>query len=176
MKKLLLAATACVVVLGIGVFLYFRTVSSIVPTASEPVATVTTSKTKVIAFKVLDSGDVAKGMPERKNYAIYNATEFRNFWLKAHGTDGAPVPSVDFSKQYVIGVFAGSEPTGGYSISVSRITDSGTEQAVAIVIQEPGANCSQIEEETRPYQFVSVPLSEDEALSHTDERTKHQCK
>lgn len=85
------------------------------------------------------------------------------------------MPSVDFSKSYVIAVFAGTEPTGGYSISVDKITDADGVRSVSVIIDEPGAECTVVEEITSPYQFVVVPFSDNQALSHTDVRVKKDC-
>jgi hypothetical protein len=115
-------------------------------------------------------------MAERKNFAIYDAGVFATFWKRAHGDDGTHPPVIDFSKEYVIGVFAGTEPTGGYHIAVQKVTESGGARAVTVAIEKPGDNCSVVEEQTAPYQFVTVPFSPALALSHTDETVSKNCK
>jgi hypothetical protein len=177
MRNAVIIGGLCVVVLAAGALLYWKS------TQQSPGQQVTTGASadtqapeqKEISFKVLDQGENAKGMPDRKNYAIYDSAEFASFWKKAHGSDGKAVPFVDFSKSYVIGVFAGTEPSGGYSISIAHVTEAGNARSVAVVIEEPGDTCTVIEEQTSPYQFVQVAFSDADALAHTDTRVKKNC-
>lgn len=177
MRNLLIIGGICIVVLAAGLGLYWESMQTQKTAQSAVTASASTQQPaeKTIPFKVLDQGANAKGMPERKNYAIYDTREFATFWQQAHGNDGKPVPVVDFSKNYVIGIFAGTEPSGGYTIGVSRVTEAGTARSIAVVLQEPGDNCTVIEEQTSPYQFVSVPLSDADALAHTDAHVKTSC-
>ncbi len=172
MRNLLIIGGICVLAIVGGVILYLKTTS--------PISTGVNANTEVpqgtaIDFKVLGQGDHAKEITVRKNYAIYDASEFANFWKKSHGEVEAKLPIVDFTDHYVIAVFAGTVPTGGYAIRVEHITDAGDARTVAVVIEEPGAGCSVIEEETRPYQFIVVPFSDAQALAHTDVRVKKDC-
>ncbi len=172
MKNLVIIGSLCVLAITIGGFLYWKSTNT-PPTASGAIPTAETAG-KEITFKILAAGENAKEMLLRKNYAIYDASEFARFWKKAQGVD-AKVPVVDFTKNYVIAVFAGTVPSGGYSISVSQVVDTERARSVAVVIEEPGEDCPVIQEETHPFQFVSVPLNEAEALSHTDVRQKKIC-
>ncbi|MGE5541256.1 MAG: protease complex subunit PrcB family protein [Bacillota bacterium] len=174
MRNVLIVGGVCVlaVIIGAWLFLTHPATRLLVPPG---VDTPQASESREVKFKVLDQGMNAKEITSRKNYAIYDASELADFWKKVHGDDGAPVPTVDFSKNYVIAVFAGTEPTGGYTISVDKIIDTGNTRSVSVVIGEPGAECTVIEEITSPYQLVVVPFSDAQALSHTDVRTKKDC-
>lgn len=172
MKNLVIIGSLCVLALLVGGLIYWRNTGSVPAPTEEGI--IAQPEEKTVAFKVLDTGENAKGMPMRKNYAIYDAGEFSSFWKKAHG-ENAKVPLVDFTKNYVIAVFAGAVPSGGYSISVSKITETNDARSVAVVIEEPGEDCTVIEEETHPFQFVSVPFSDVEALSHTDIHEQKSC-
>jgi hypothetical protein len=173
MKNLVIIGTLCVLALLVGGLLYWRTAGTEQGTSA--VASTRALQGEDVSFRVLGKGDDAKAMPERKNYAIYDAIEFANFWKKAHGDDGKGIPLVDFSKNYVIAVFAGTVPSGGYSISVSKVTDTGNARSVAVVIEQPGEDCNIIQEETHPYQFIVVPSRDTEALSHTDILQRKAC-
>lgn len=127
-----------------------------------------------VSFKVLDSGMTAFEEPKRKNYAIYTVAAFSDFWKETH--DDEPMPLVDFSKYYVIAVFAGTVPSEGYAIAVSRIRDDGDTRTVTVAITEPGELCPVVQEPTNPYQFVQVPFSEAMAFAHTDVRTTTDCR
>lgn len=114
---------------------------------------------RTVAFRVIDSGTHASGVSARKNYAAYSQESFLKLWDMAHGTDNTVPPLIDFSKEYVIGVFAGEKPTGGYSIAVSSVTDEGDTRTVAITISKPGEGCMTTQAFTSPYQIVVVPRS-----------------
>jgi hypothetical protein len=174
MKNTLIIGGICLIVLAVGAWLYFHPGNSVpAPSTSGASASTQTPKETNVTFTVLGHGETAKAVTARKNYAIYDAAQFATFWNEAQGS-GTP-PAVDFSKNYVIGVFAGTEPSGGYSIEVSKVTDTGGARSVSVLISAPGTNCSVIEEQTSPYQFVLVPYSKAEALSHTDEVVKKSC-
>jgi len=114
----------------------------------------------------------ATGITARKNYAIYSADEFEKIWKQTDSTK--KVPAVDFTKQYVIAVFAGVVPTGGYTISVSDVMDIGDARSVAIHIEKPGKGCVVTTAQSSPYQIVTVPLSGG-SLSHTDTESEVDC-
>jgi hypothetical protein len=174
MKNTIVIGVICIAVLAAGLWLYLHP-NALSPKASTENASASTEqpKTTETAFKELTHGDTAKEITARKNYAIYDAAQFATFWKEAHG-EGKP-PVVDFSKNYVIGVFAGTEPSNGYSIAVSKVTDTAGARAVSVLITQPDANCSVVEEPTSPYQFVTVSYSDSEALSHTDTVVKKNC-
>lgn len=173
MRNLLIIGGICVLAIAFGAWLYVTHPNA--PIATTIVANTETPTGKDVSFTVVDQGDQAAGMPARKNYAIYDAGTFADFWKKEHATDGKKAPFVDFSKNYVIAVYAGTEPTGGYKIAVTKITDTANQRSVEVAITAPGGNCSVIEEQTSPYQFVVVPDSGIEALSHTDTQTTGNC-
>lgn len=172
MKNLVIIGSLCVLALLIGGVVYWKSTD----TALNVRGAIPTPENagKEVSFKILSTGENAKSVTVRKNYAIYDAGEFASFWKKAHGAD-AKVPSVDFTKNYVIAVFAGTVSSSGYSISVSKITDTESARSVAVVIEEPGEDCDVIEEQTHPFQFVSVEVTDVEALSHTDVWQKKTC-
>lgn len=148
---------------GAGLFLYGKSSSlGVVPgdTDGTPTTTTGTSTLPVaISFRVIDSGTQAANAKTRKNYAAYTADSFKKLWEIARGANAPALPSVDFSKEYVIGVFAGEKPSGGYSITVSSITDAGDTRTVAVTISKPGEGCVTTQALTSPYQIIIVPES-----------------
>ncbi len=169
MRNTLIIGGICVLAIVAGVWLYVReqqplrtSTQPLVETSPAPQAAASTT----VPFTVLDHGLVATVYTARKSYVIYSAKEFAAFWQKVHGV-GARAPSVDFTKQYVIAVFAGTEPTGGYDIKVSEITDTSDTRAVEVAVTAPGKSCVVNDLVTSPYEFLAVPAS-DAALMHTD--------
>jgi hypothetical protein len=172
MKNTLIIAGVCVVVIIAGAWLYFHSQKPSIPAAQNVVGR-EYRKPVVVGFKVIDHGETAKAISVRKNYAIYGIADFTRFWKDAHGS-GTP-PIVDFSKNYVVGVFAGTQPSSGYSIAVDRVVDADGIRSITVRITAPDESCVVIEEPTSPYQFVLVPYSDAENLSHTDVVMKKGC-
>lgn len=123
-----------------------------------------------IAFTELASGTDAS-VTKRVNYLITTDDELRDLWklLGAHGER----PVIDFTKEAVIAVFAGEEPSAGYSIAVSAITDT-TERMVTVQIAAPGVTCLAAQVVTTPYQVLKMPKS-DLPLTHEDITTTTGC-
>ncbi|GAI53075.1 unnamed protein product, partial [marine sediment metagenome] len=53
-------------------------------------------------------------------------------------SEAYPIPEVDFSSHAVIAVFMGGRPSGGYHISIKRITNVGNEIIVNVKETYPG--------------------------------------
>ncbi len=182
MRDILIILGMIVAAIAIGAGLYFYVPSEVLAPAPSPAATtapVSASNTpavaKTVKFSELDSGTHAAGVSVRKNYAAYTEEDFAKIWKMAHGTDGKAQPKVDFSKEYVIGVFAGQKATGGNSIAVASVTDAGNARTVAVTITKPGAGCMVTESLTNPYQIIVVPVT-GLSLAHTDTEVAKACK
>ncbi len=143
-------------------------------TASAIVDTAPAKVIQVVPFDDLDVGTHAAGVAVRKNYAAYSKEGLEKIWKIAHGTDGPPLPKVDFSKEYVIGIFAGQKSTGGNSIAVASVTDVGNVRTVTVALTKPGAGCMVTQSLTNPYQIVTVPFS-DATLTHSDTEVITSC-
>ena len=109
---------------------------------------------------------------ERTNYLITSQDQLQQLW-KMTDAGGSP-PSVDFTQDAVIGVFAGQEPTGGYSIAIAAVADSGTVRAVLVSLAKPGGSCILPQVVTAPYEIVEMPRTGLQ-LTHQDETTTTSC-
>jgi hypothetical protein len=83
------------------------------------------------------------------------AGEWDAVW-KRHAP-GRPQPQVDFSREMVVGVFAGSRNSAGYSVDIVSAQDQQGTLVVRYreVVPARGAVTAQII--TSPYQLVAVP-------------------
>lgn len=164
MRDILIVLGMCVAAIAAGVLLYVygpeqvREVPNPAPT-EEAAANTSESVSGAVPVQVLDAGTNAGAAAQRKNIAAYDTEGFERLWQMAHTNDGAPIPSIDFSKQYAIGVFAGTKPSGGHSIEVSEVRDSGDTRTVVITLTKPGPGCVTSQAITSPYQIVLVPAS-----------------
>ncbi|MBZ4037731.1 protease complex subunit PrcB family protein [Flavobacterium sp. 17A] len=66
-------------------------------------------------------------------------------------------PSIDFTKQYLVGVFAGPKPTTGYAIKITSIVENGCEIIVNYYEKVPAANEAVSQVTTNPYDMVLIP-------------------
>lgn len=171
MKNTLVVAALCILALVVGAWLYFTHTSPATRAETAPAAVATARDVEVT---VLDSGTTARTYAVRKNYAIYDAAKFAEIWKAVHGAD-AKVPTVDFTKEYVLAVFAGEKPTGGYGIQVARVNDTDAARMIGIELTVPGAGCMMSKAKTEPYEFVSVPATGPLTLEHRDVTVTKSC-
>jgi hypothetical protein len=148
------------VLAGIGAWALWNTFKSpgeVVPAPAEG----------TVAYAVLAAGE-RSDVQERKNYFISSAYELRDLW-KLIQTD-RPLPQIDFNKESVLAVFAGTRPSAGFSIAVISVKDahgSPPMRTVSIEVIEPGISCLAAQVETAPYQVIRVPKA-DRLLRHQD--------
>ncbi len=112
----------------------------------------------------------------RVNYLITNKSQLQKLWSTIYGIGSTTptTPKIDFSKNQVMAVFAGTEPTGGYTISVSKVEDISNKRMVTIVITSPATSCTVAQVRTAPYEILTVP-STTLPLSHSDTTETHTC-
>jgi len=91
----------------------------------------------------------------RVNYLITSASQLGELWKMTDAT-GTP-PAVNFNTHAVIAVFAGQQPTAGYSIEVSKVEDTAV-RMVTVTLTKPGDGCILAQTVTAPYELISVPV------------------
>ena len=123
-----------------------------------------------VLFTELASGTNAD-VTTRESYLITNDEELRDLW-KLLRTDSER-PTIDFTKDSVLAVFAGEEPTAGYTIAVRAITET-NERMINIEIGAPGVTCGAAEVVTTPYQIIKVAKT-DLPLAHKDAMVTTGC-
>jgi len=66
-------------------------------------------------------------------------------------------PNIDFTTQYLVGVFAGPKPTTGYAIKITSIVENNCEIIVNYYEKIPSANETVSQVTTNPSDFVLIP-------------------
>ena len=138
--------------------------------ASPVTTTVSNGPGTPVAFTEIAKGDQSKVMT-RDNYLVTTPEQMAKLWSLV-AVEG-PAPTVDFSKNDVIAVFAGKEPSAGYTIHVTRVTD-GAERMVTVELATPGPSCSAARTVTTPFQILLLPKTA-RTLTHTDIATTTSC-
>jgi hypothetical protein len=125
-----------------------------------------------IAFDKLTDG-LHASVDERVNYVITSAEEFSVLWDML--VDAKTRPTIDFSKNNILAIFAGQVPNPGYAIGVSKITDTGGKRLVYVTLQKPGSGCIEPQIVASPYELVVAPKT-DLTLAHEDTAIVKDCK
>ena len=94
------------------------------------------------------------GVSEARRLVIRDANTWAEFWSELGLGDR---PGVDFSKDMVIAVAAGQQPTGGHEIAVKGITHAEGELTIEVLETRPGPNCMTTTALTQPVDVVVIP-------------------
>jgi hypothetical protein len=165
MKNLVITLGICLVLIGTGAWLLF---------GQSETGAVGSIGTTNVPIRVIEKGSHALLVQARKNYRIQDEHEFEEIWNLAYGADGPDLPQVDFSKDEVLAVFEGRQPTGGHSITVGAVDERDGKRIVHIVHKSPDASCVVTQEESVPFEIVVIPIGGEE-LAHTDEELLLSC-
>jgi hypothetical protein len=182
MKDLLIILGMIVATGVVGAYLYFYTPASLMhlpyvvsPTGTSPGSPEAPAPRPVaVSFTTITTGTHAGGVTARKNYLATDSAGLTKLWKLAFGTSST-TPTVDFTEQEVVGVFAGKKPTGGYAISVSKVEDTATARTLFVTITVPGPTCMVTESLTTPYTVIALPMSW-LPLAHVDATSTTDCK
>jgi len=105
-----------------------------------------------VAFKTLDAGD--QGFETRREVVVRTAAEWTALWKQVGSS--RPKPAVDFARSTVIGLFLGSRPTAGYSVTIGSIERQGTEVVVTYRERPPAPTDMVAQMLTAPYLLVTA--------------------
>jgi len=86
-----------------------------------------------------------------------------------------PLPEVDFSKEMIIAAFAGIRNSGGYVLSISRITVYPDRIEIDLSLTQPGPDCMVTEALTQPFVFAKTAQSGDKAVNFNFATASRGC-
>lgn len=109
-----------------------------------------------VSFNSLDQ-TTRSGIGQAQEVTIRDADSFLALW-SAHSK--APLPSVDFSRSMVLGVFMGLQPNGCYSTNIDSVVRAGDKLRVQHTDAAPGPNVLCTLAMTSPAQLIIVDRSE----------------
>ena len=111
-----------------------------------------------VRFRTVAKGDQS-GAGRRQSFAIRGEQRWRKAWDQLG--DGDEPPDIDFTREMLIAVTQGRQPSGGHEIRITRIQPTGAGRLVSIVEEEPAPGCPSAGVMTSPYHVVRVPRSAD---------------
>lgn len=99
---------------------------------------------------------------QKKNYVIRSQAEWQKLWREMQGEQfvrnraslDSALRKIDFTKQMIIGVFQGEQPSGGYSIAVAKLVRANNRLEVFIEEKSPGADCFTTQMLTYPFHII----------------------
>ncbi len=113
-----------------------------------------------IPFTTIDAG-LYSGINTRGGLVVRNDGEWIDLWSR-HTKDQIPAPpppNIDFQSQMVVCVFAGTKPSGGYAVRITRVISDGQRLiAYAEESTSPGAFTTMAL--TQPYHIVKLAAND----------------
>ncbi len=110
-----------------------------------------------VPFTTLDRGAMS-AIDRPRQVVVRTQGDWETLW-KEHAP-ARPVPKVDFTRQMVIAVFAGTRPTAGYDVAIKAIRAEGDGLVVDCVLAEPGKDMMVAQVITAPYDIVATERRE----------------
>ncbi len=108
-----------------------------------------------VELRTLGSGSYATAKPDApQSAAAHDQKTYENLWATMIG--GGEMPAVDFGKEAVVFLLAGSRPTGGYSIEARGAAMDGETLVVDAAIKGPPRDSMVTQAFTSPYAVVAV--------------------
>jgi hypothetical protein len=101
------------------------------------------------------------GIDEPRQVAVRTLADWATLW-RSHAPGGQPVPTIDFSRETVVGVFAGTRPTSGYGVEIVRAAEVNGTLIVDYVETRPAPGGVTAQVLTAPYHLVAVPRHDGE--------------
>jgi len=105
-----------------------------------------------ITFKVLSEGIYSK-VEEPFIFVAHNAETYAQLQTLVENLPA--ISAIDFNKTIILGAFAGTKNTGGWSVDVKKLADK-----VAVDVLAPPKDAMVTQALTTPYKIVFLPLAE----------------
>jgi len=119
----------------------------------------------VVSFVPVGKGSYG-GVSDRRFVVVKDEIEWKELWGEINGNvlPLPPLPEIDFSRQVLAAVFQGLKRSGGYSISVEAIIETGDRVTVSVREQEPGPQNLVTMALSSPWEVVAFPLPQKPVL------------
>ena len=87
---------------------------------------------------------------------VSSDAEWKAFWTKYCGASPGP-PAVDFSRASVVAAFEGQRNTGGFTVRLTKATDTGAGVSIEELRTQPDPNCAVAQHITYPFAIAQAP-------------------
>jgi hypothetical protein len=108
---------------------------------------------------------------------LHDAAAYAALWTlhAAHEDPPAVAPVVDFAKDTVAAVFAGSQPNGGVTLTATDLKREGAGWRLRLELRKPGPDCIVTQVMTQPWALVRIPGSS-QTVSVDIRETERSCR
>lgn len=113
------------------------------------------------------------GINEARRLVIRDANAWAAFWSELGVGDR---PAVDFSRDIVVAVAAGQQPSGGFEIAVERVSQNNGELTIEVREITPGPNCMTASSLTQPVDVVVLQGVKARSWSFVDRKDVRGCR
>jgi hypothetical protein len=107
---------------------------------------------QTLTFKVVAEGQ-ASSIEEPREVIVRTAAEWKALW-EQH-SPGQKLPTIDFTKSMVVGIFLGTRNTGGYRVVIQDVTSGHPDAVVTWREEAPGPGLLVTQALTAPFQIVT---------------------
>ena len=105
-------------------------------------------------LRSLDKG-TQSGISTARQATARDLDQWTALW-RAHASD-RPRPTVDLSREMVVGVFMGTRPTAGFAVEIQGYQEEGHEVIVRYRETSPARGALAAQMLTSPYHLVVIP-------------------
>jgi hypothetical protein len=107
-----------------------------------------------IVVRTIDRG-TQSGIVTAREVTVRSEEEWAKLWSE-HAASRAR-PSVDFSRDMVVGVFLGTRPTAGFGVQIAAVQEDADGLVVQYRETRPGRDAITAQVITSPFQLAAVP-------------------
>lgn len=108
-----------------------------------------------LSFTTVAQGAVS-AIDEPRHAVVRTAAEWQTFW-RTHSPE-TTVPTVDFTRFIVVGVFLGARPTDGFSVEIVSVREENDRRAIEYRERRPDPARLVGQVVTSPFHIVILPL------------------
>jgi len=117
------------------------------------VACAATGGNPTVNLRTVNSGSYSEAT-QRAAVAAFDDETFRKTWTTMIG--GSEMPSIDFSREAVVFLFAGTRNTGGYAVEPRSVSVEGETLIVDAGVKGPPRDAMVTQVITSPYAVIAV--------------------
>ena len=115
---------------------------------------IASAQTPPPSFTTVAKGDVS-GQQTAKQVTVRTAAEWKALWKEHAPTE--KMPSVDFAKNMVVGIFLGTKPSAGNEVEIVGVRTQEKDLIVEYAQKQPGRGTMAAQILTEPFHLVAVP-------------------
>ncbi len=98
------------------------------------------------------------GLDEPAQVVVRSRADWQALWNRHAPNEETPrMDELDFGEQMIVGVFLGSRPTGGHTVSIEQVHREGTRLVVGYLERRPAAGSLVPQIVTSPFDVVVLP-------------------